>query len=244
MGQADLSAQPVGKPFKKYVALGDSITWGFTPRNNPNTGTQLDSYAKLTAAAVAEEFINEGVNGSTLAALSVGTGERSPMVYRVDELANDADLITIMGGTNDYRQGIPLGYISDFEETTYYGALKMLCEKLVYKYHVARVKANIMPATIVLFTPLKFLTGNHWIYDSALQSWANAVKEVGAYYSLPVLDLHNESMVNPHVGRMLQGSDPTSPDIYSPLVPDGVHPSALCHKMIAGITTAYLKTRK
>jgi hypothetical protein len=66
---------------------------------------------------------------------------------------------------------------------------------------------------------------------------------VGAYYSLPVLDLHNESMVNPHVGRTLQGADPTSPDVYNPLIPDGVHPSAMCHKMIAGITVGYLKTK-
>ncbi len=231
----------MSKPFKKYVALGDSITWGFTPRNVEGTSTQLESYARLTADNIAEEFVNAGINGSTLAALAVGTEERSPMVYRVDELPIDADLVTVMGGTNDYRQSIPLGTIYDTTETTFYGALKILCEKLVLRYHTARANTSIVPATVVLFTPLKFLTGSHWVYDSVLQGWVNAVKEVGAYYSLPVLDLHNTSMANPHVGRTLQGTDPTSPDIYNPLIPDGVHPSALCHRMIAKITTGYLR---
>jgi lysophospholipase L1-like esterase len=223
--------------------LGDSITWGFTPRNVEATGTQLQSYAKLTADSIAEEFTNAGINGSTLAALAIGTEERSPMVYRVDSLPSDADLITVMGGTNDYRQGISLGTINDTTEITYYGALKVLCEKLVLKYQTSRANTNMIPATVVLFTPLKFLSGSHWVYNSVLQAWANAVKEVGVYYSLPVLDLHNISMVNPHVGRTLQGADPTSPGIYSPLVPDGVHPSALCHRMIARITTGYLRTK-
>ncbi|MDR0661513.1 MAG: SGNH/GDSL hydrolase family protein [Prevotellaceae bacterium] len=153
------------KLFRKYIALGDSITWGFTPRNNQGTGMPLESYAKLTADEIADEFINVGINGSTLAALSIGTVERSPMVYCVDGLDDDADLITVMGGTNDYRQNIPLDTFADTTEITYYGALKILCEKLILKYHTARVASNLVPATVVLFTPLKFLTSTHWVYD-------------------------------------------------------------------------------
>ena len=84
----------------KMASLGDSITWGYKPL----TGTpQLDSYAKLTANDLKLQLVNLGINGSTLGAVSEDTEERNPMVYRYNDIPEDSDIITIMGGTNDVR---------------------------------------------------------------------------------------------------------------------------------------------
>src|SRR5690606_2753064 len=96
----------------KMASLGDSVTYGFVPRNDPDYPGQLDSYAKLTAEALGMVFENYGISGSTLGAIEEGTTERNPFVYRYDNLPDDADVVTVMGGTNDIRNNILLGSFS------------------------------------------------------------------------------------------------------------------------------------
>ena len=115
---------------KKYCALGDSITYGFIPRNYTGYPGQLDSYAKLTAEKLDMTFENYGISGSTLAYHA----SRQPMCVRYTDMPDDADLITVMGGTNDIRNGIELGTMSDRTNTTYYGALHVLLGGLYKKY--------------------------------------------------------------------------------------------------------------
>src|SRR5690606_25764961 len=104
----NIEEQQGESPFNglKMASLGDSITYGFVPRNDPDYPGQLDSYAKLCAEALGMTFENYGISGSTLGAIEEDTTERSPFVYRYDNLPDDADVITVMGGTNDIRQGI------------------------------------------------------------------------------------------------------------------------------------------
>lgn len=116
----------------KYVALGDSITYGFIPRNYEGYPGQLNSYAKLTAEALEMTFENYGINGSTMAYHS----ERNPMCMRYNDLPNDADVITVMGGTNDIRNGIVLGTMEDRDDSTFYGALHVIYGGLYKKYMI------------------------------------------------------------------------------------------------------------
>ena len=215
------------------------------PRNTTNSGTQIFSYARLIGDKLSVKFVNRGINSSVLAASTVGNNAGDPMVYRVDNISNDADLITIMGGTNDFRNGLfPLGTMADTVETSYYGALKMLCQKLITRFHTARADSGQLPATIVLCTPFKMLNGSGWTYNPAIQDWVNAVKEVGKYYGLPVFDTNNLVGINPHLDRTLDGTDVNAPDWYNPLVPDGIHLTERAHQMVAEKLMGFIKTLK
>lgn len=58
---------------------------------------------------------------------------------------DDADLIYVFGGTNDFGTDVKLGEFDDSRENTFCGALNILCEGLSQKYSAK---------TIVFITPL------------------------------------------------------------------------------------------
>lgn len=239
------------KLFTKYVAVGTSITWGYAPRNitllipSINAGTQIKSYAQLTGEAIAGSFINYGISSSTVARIASNPSINNPMCGRISVLPDDADLITIEGGTNDLRQGIPVGTMSDRVETTFYGALHSICAQLFTKYFTNKVLNGKPKAKVVLCTPIKLLKDvQNGYLDTGLETYCQAIKDVAAYYSLPVLDLYNLSEINPHLDKTLQGTHPDSPYLYNKYITDGVHPTPEGHEIIKDVVIGFLKTLK
>lgn len=112
---------------KKYVAFGDSLTWGSVW--NPTSGGNLHQVKELwriptriaIAAGTEYNFANEGVGNIGFFAAVNG----STIISKVQNynFAN-VGLVTIMGGTND-RYTIPLGTADDSGETrTICGAIR------------------------------------------------------------------------------------------------------------------------
>lgn len=228
---------------KKYVALGDSITWGYAPRNCAEYGTQIDSYAKLAANKLGMSFENYGIVGSTIAYHAT----RNPMSVRYTELPDDADIITVMGGTNDIRNGIQLGTLSDRDNTTFYGALHVLLGGLYKKYYIDQTPSEGREKKIIVCTPIKLLLqsaselgGTGTLYD--FEPWVNAVKDVAAYYSFPVLDFYNLSGINPHLNETVQGTVEGYTGVYNPYITDGTHPTKEGQQMMADVLCGFLKT--
>ena len=229
----------------KYCALGDSITYGFIPRNYPGYPGQLKSYAALAAQKLEKlsgskvEFCNFGISDSTIANLP----ENTPMCIRYAEMPDDADIITVMGGTNDVRCGVPLGKMSDRCNTTFYGALHTLLQGLYTKYIGDAEPSVGAKRKIVILTPIKLLDAekSHLLNTpennaDALfkwESWINAIKEVAAFYSLPVLDMHNLSGINPHLNRTIKGFEDGYFGNYNPYITDGTHPTQEGAEMMA-----------
>lgn len=168
---------------KKMNCLGDSITYGYIP----DDGAQMENpYPKILKEKLGlAECRNYGISGSKLAT-SDGTSGSSPMSVRYAEMDNDADIISVFGGTNDYNGNVykpALGTIEDTENTTVYGALNTLCEGLINKY----------PRAFIFFiTPLR-RADRTGLNDSGytLEDVSNAIKEVCYKYSIPVLDLYS-----------------------------------------------------
>ena len=125
-------------------------------------------------------------------------------------MSNDADIIAVSCGTNDWMYAwSPIGTIESTENTTLYGALKTLCQGLIDKY----------PQKLIFFTtPIKraqaFANGaggeytadgvnttpfSKNKYGKTLGDYADIIKEVCGYYSIPVLDMYRESLLNPHI---------------------------------------------
>ncbi|WP_431471902.1 SGNH/GDSL hydrolase family protein [Nonlabens sp. SCSIO 43208] len=221
---------------KKLAVLGDSISYGFIPRNDPDYPGQLDSYAKLLAQELGMSFQNNGINGSTLGALSIGTSSNSPFVYRYNDLDDDAKLIIVKGGTNDLNKGIPLGTFTDTDETTYYGALHILAKGLIEKYYINQGLTIGQGVDILFIASIKQgidLEATTNAQGKTIRDYGLAVKEVAEYYSLQFWDGWSLSGLNPHIFRTVTGVDAPSLDDYNPYMPDAVHPNQEGHAIMA-----------
>ena len=155
-----------------YVAMGDSITHG----------TYLETpYPYLVGDILGiEKVYNYGINSSTISKCNDGRDSlHNPMVLRYMNMNNNADIISVMAGINDWIHFHDFGTIDSEENTTLYGALKIMCQGLKEKY------SN---SFIFFMTP----------YDSSVEKEreetpklvGEIIKEVCAIYDIPVLDLY------------------------------------------------------
>ena len=113
------------------VCLGDSLTM------SREDGTSYPDSLKEELGLV--RVTNYGVGWSTLGYMPncschpTNDWNHSPMVYRYSAMEK-ADIIGVMGGTNDYGVGLPIGTINDYSSTTFYGALNILVDGLQNLY--------------------------------------------------------------------------------------------------------------
>ena len=200
--------------------LGDSITEG--------CGTSDPDYvyhAVLKRECGLAEARNYGKGGTRIARQSEikdPDGRDYDFLRRAEEMDEDADLIVVFGGTNDYGNGqAPLGELSDDSMLTFYGAVHTLCNNLAKKYPKAK---------IVFMTPLHRWNENGglgtWkpegVVQHPLSAYARAIREVCAVHSVPVLDLFNDT-------ELLIDK----PDYYAQYAPDGLHPNDAGHAILA-----------
>lgn len=206
---------------KKWVAFGDSISAGFQ-LDDPDT--------QLYSHLIAKDLGLQLVSGSMHAMNSMGytvtagtaVGQHSMPAYVNADKNEDADLVTIFAGTNDFGRSVamPLGTMADDANTeSFYGRLKLTCDLLCAKYP---------NALVILVTPLP----RHDCEDGTkgtveptktLVDYADAIRQVAALYSFPVLDLTRES-----------GMQMRSKAFRTAYMADNIHPNAAGHaKFIA-----------
>lgn len=186
---------------KRVVALGDSIT--IAP----------DNFVDRACSTLGMTFVeNNGINGSVIAQLVSDPMDRDPMSVRYTGMTEDnIDLIIVAGGTNDCNYGwTPFGTMADRTVNTFYGALHVLCEGLKNKY---------LGKAIVFCTPLK-RKDNLATPDTpntvgkTEKDYADTIKQVCAYYGIPVCDFFSNCRINPFL-----------PDYLTLYTTDGTHPN-------------------
>lgn len=209
----------------KINFLGDSITEG--------AGTS--SHDKMFTMLIEREYgaicQNYGIGGTRIARQKTPTEEKwdRDFISRVPEMDNDADIVVVFGGTNDFGHGdAPLGTMSDRTPYTFYGALHCLYTALTEKYP---------DVPVVILTPLHRLNEDSPKGDNkpapvgTLKEYVNIIREVAEYYSLPVLDLFKES-----------GLQPKIPVIQQKYIPDGLHPNDDGNAILAHKIARFLET--
>lgn len=190
---------------KKYVAVGDSITVGFVDK----------PYATIVGETMDLNVVNMGVSGSAVAV----TADRDDSIYkRRAEIPEDADIISIFGGTNDFGHNSPMGIYDNKDSSgffyNFYGA---------YYNLIKWIQENRPKAQLFVITPLHReteLTPNQEGY--ILEDYVNVIRDVANEFSVPILDFYADGSFNPRIQQ--QKSIFTS---------DGLHPLQIGHDMMA-----------
>lgn len=211
---------------KKICFLGDSITEGVGASCPENVYWQV--FGRQTGALVQ----GYGVSGSRITPQPGVTAYEGCEEYfglRAARMEPDADVVVVFGGTNDFGHGnAPLGSMEDRDNTSFYGALHVLCQQLLTKYPTGE---------IVLMTPLHRCSEDDRINEigvrnvTPLSGYAQAIREVAAYYGLPMLDLFHTSGIQPRLDVNREA-----------LAPDGLHPNDAGHARIAQRLEGFLRT--
>ncbi len=181
----------------KWNAMGDSITEGVsgTVPYPATLGTDMDF----------DTVRNYGVGGTAIA-VRAAPWDTNAMCIRYADMDNDADLITVAGGTNDFGTSVALGTFASTATNTFYGALHTLCAGLVAKYPTK---------SIIFFTPIPRYNMNTANGQGLLFSaYVDAIIEVCEYYAIPVIDLFRSTQFRPW-----------NEDNKTALIPDGLHPN-------------------
>lgn len=208
---------------KKINFLGDSITEGHGVSCVENVYWSLIKREHGLC-----EARGYGIGGTRIAKQTVASENPRwdlDFLGRYEEMDNDADVVVIFGGTNDYGHGdAKLGEMSDRSPYTFYGACHTLFEGVINKYP---------EATIVVMTPLH-RDGEeiaNELVGAPLVRYVEIIREVAEYYSIPVLDLWRAS-----------GMQPAVPALKERYMPDGLHPNDEGQKLIASRLAGFLQT--
>jgi lysophospholipase L1-like esterase len=243
-----------------WVAIGDSITY---LNDHPNeTGNRVEKgyLTRVVEAMPAITYINKGYNGWTAGRVA----------ERIESLGLvKADMYSVFLGTNDWWQGRPIGTLADYQNhtghQTFFGSYRIIIDK---------IRALNEKAPILLMTPMQrvdfvYLANmKNNAYGSykdkngqSLAAFAAAIKAIGQYEQLPVVDLYHESgMTLENLVKFKRLKDPATgayqdlpypafvqvpfnPDTdaypYPPeaigMTYDGLHPSDKGNEVIAGM---------
>lgn len=208
----------------KVNFLGDSITQGVGA-----SSAETIYHSVLKKEVKLKEARNYGISGTRFA-LQKGTPERPKDDYvdvnsfceRFDKMDDDADMVIVFGGTNDYGHGdAPVGSFEDRTPDTFYGACHYLMRGLIKKY---------LGKPVIIMTPLHRKEEGINRFGHTLKEYVNIIREVAEYYSLPVLDLY-----------AISGMQPEICEIQEKYIPDGLHPSDDGNAVIAAKLKAFLE---
>lgn len=211
----------------KIAFLGDSITEGVGA-----SAPDKIYHAVLKEKCGLAEVYNYGISGTRISrqkkTYMEATAWDRDFISRIPDIREDVDAIVIFGGTNDYDHGDAyLGSFDDRTEYTFYGALHVLLETLIKKFP---------DKTIVYMTPLhrsdeRDLTLTKIYKGQSLSKYVSAIKEVCAYYSIPVLDLYATAGMNPCI--------PEQSELF---FADGLHPNDNGYRRISERLEGFLKS--
>ena len=204
--------------------LGDSITVG-----GGTECAERDGYAAVLARELEFGCLRNYGIGATRIARRLTPDPRGydgpSFVDRYVEMEDEADLVMVFGGTNDYGlSDTPFGEMCDRTPETFCGACHLLFQRLIEKY----------PSTpIVVLTPLQREGGrsnpNHT--GKTLTAYVDAIIEIAGCYSLPVLDLYRTAGMCPDI--------PVQNKLY---YMDGLHPNNAGAIKVAQRVAAFLNT--
>ncbi len=198
---------------KKIVCLGDSITAATNLED-------LEDYQQYSYPTYLKEFLGAGsVENLGIGGSSIGRYWENAFVDRYKDIPQDADIILVMGGTNDgfCVSQEEFGTMEERKERTFIGDLDELMRGLKEDYPNAKI-IFVTPLPNVLHDMLR-KERDYLLPQSMI---ANAMKTLGEEYEIPVIDLYGSNLLDSHDAAV----------IYN-YMPDGVHCNQQGYKVLA-----------
>ena len=210
----------------KINFLGDSITAGGCASKAENR------YVDLIAAKTGAICRNYGIGGTRIAQQTVKSDCEdydNDYCSRIDGMEDDADIVVVFGGTNDFGHGdAKLGCPNDTAPQTFYGALNYLIKRLKEKYPSSK---------IVFITPMHRVgennpkgEGNKLEDGAVLKEYVEIIIETVKMHNIPLLDFYNDLGINPN-------NDEDNKSYFA----DGLHPNDKGHSLIADKIISFLE---
>lgn len=199
---------------KKIVCLGDSITAG--AGGETDESGRLIGYCDYLAAILGCEVVNQGIGGTTVGSYFI----ENSFVERYDQIPEDADIIILEGGLNDYQvfaQGLytEFGDIHRREAGTYCGDAYILYAGIKEKYPNADV--------FVVTSNRSYLeTLYHEVEPHSLEEFMRVQRLYAERMGFHVIDLY--------ASGFLSCRDEASRELW---MMDIVHPNADGHVLLA-----------
>lgn len=205
---------------KAINVIGDSITAGSGTSDGQNVYHAV--LGRMMGAAVVRNY---GIGGTRVARFDCPEENWGPaFVDRYVDMADEAELILVFGGTNDYGHGVPLGTLADTTPETFCGAYRILLQGLIEKYPTARIVA-MTPMQRAGCTQPNLRTGR------VLLEYVEAIREIAGQLSIPVVDMYREAGICVDI--------PAQRELFCP---DGVHPSDAGNARLAQRLYGFLQT--
>lgn len=205
------------------VTFGDSITY-YDGKNfgsaHMENGITSKGYQTHIRERLGCNVDNQGVSGYNMPEILgviKGYDFTSTDIVTITSGANDHNDIT--SGTEKLGSIAPIGSV--FDENSFYGALQSAIEYIL---------AQNINIKIVLITAIK-----GWFASGIMpETYANAFKELGKLYSLPVCDWYNESGIN-DITKSVYIGDITASGKY-------LHPTNAGYERMADVLVPFIQT--
>jgi len=204
---------------KIWSQLGDSIT----------QQNKWQTYVSERTGLISKNY---GIGGTKVADVTGSDTQAMCRDERINALDINSQLVSFMGGTNDWAGNVPIGTISDNGVDTFYGAVKKVTQKLVTRFPTARIlfmttpygkypNRSIFTDPYGLVNALGYTTGDY----------GKVIMEVARLYGIPCLDVYGNAGWN-------------DINIATYLTNDGayLHPNTEGGKRIAEIVVGKLKS--
>ena len=180
---------------KRIGFLGDSIT---------QNGEYVTAYADLTGCTA----MNYGISATHIAKLN--SSSTNAFEARVNKMSKILDMVVVFGGTNDFghKATAPFGEFSDGTRAgrySFYAGLHRLFSALLERFPGKPIVVmtpihhgvEIDEPEYILNSDGSITEGTNSTTGKTFKEYVNAIKEVAAYYSLPVLDAYSYSGLSP-----------------------------------------------
>lgn len=207
---------------KKFVACGDSFTYGYNPAYQDQTDLEIyspeykcgKSYAYWIAKRNKMNFVNMAHNGYAM----------SDFMGIYQNIPTDADYLTLAFGLNDYSRGVPIGTVDDdSSDGTFLGYWNTVLTWIYNNMPDCHVGIIIMPAYM----------GN--TYREAMENIANK-------YGIPYFNLYTDPKAPLFMNK--EGVDVTiAAERYNHFraVSGDNHPSQQCQKFMSTFIENFIR---
>ena len=205
---------------KKWIAIGDSIT-------EKNIRADINYH----------DYINQDVGGMTVYNKGISGSGFHDRMNVADTLTEQADYITILWGTNDFglvRNTYPLGTFLSTDTETISGRINTCLNALITKYPLAKI-------AIISALPRLTNYGSNAAQNSVgytLKQHVDLLKQYAAHYSLPFLNLYEQSNLPVWIPAANQHYF-TAPTLTTP---DGLHPNDAGQRVMADKIRVFLES--